>query len=557
MLKVIFPTTLFVMVIIPAILFGQTADSIQTKAAPSGISEEKVSEMLDSLRSELAANFAERENSLNEANEMKLDSLRNSLTGQFNIEQNSLRNSLTSQFNLGKESLRISLTDKFNIKQDSLKAAVTAELTADFEKKRDELNKSHLAETSSSRTSDNPNADNYYSFLITLADMKDKELFDDIVYELNNFTKLYWSGRHAEDVQLLLANLYRNKKMQHETIASYIKFIYLYPSSSKGDDARASLVSFISGKIDKKIKAKRDQLTRIAALPLQEKSYQAKYFDYIQALYNLEISKLNLWTLNEVNYFNSILPADERQSQIALWAANLHSRLNNRKESAVMASKVAVSYPNSPLVPDAFYLQAKIQTEKLGKHAEAVTNFLAVVDKYPTHSIAPMALFSAAKTQSEKSKKHSDAVQTIQRFIDEYPDDDNVVEAIFYAAKVLKDKIKDPSKARSYYHLVTTKYPNNPRGAEALEAAGNVAEDKLKDISSAIEDYIAVSDKYPRDERAVELLRKAADLQEKKQKNLTAAVNTLQKIVNNYSSYKDVKKIEKQISKLKEKIRKG
>jgi len=541
MLKVIYSTTLLIMILIPAYLFGQSEDSLQTEtdssigsedslrteAPPNGISKEKVDAMLDSLRNELSAQSAEREKLLNETNRINLNSLRKSLT------------------------------DKFNIKQDSLKAAITAELTAEFEKKSDELKSAQMAEASSSRTSDTPAADNYYSFLTSLVKMKDKELFDDIIYELNNFTKMYWSGKHAEDIQLLLADLYQNKKRQHETIASYIKFIYLYPSSSKGDNARASLVSLISGKIDKKIQAKRDQLTRIAALPLQEKSYPAKYFDYIQTLYNLELSKLDLWTLNEVNYFNSILPDDERQPQVALWAANLHKRLNNKKESATMASKVAVNYPTSPLVPDALYLQATIQTDKLGKHTEAVTNFLAVVDNYPTHSIAPKSLFSAARTQSEKNKKHTESVQIIQRFINEYPDDENVIEAIFYAAKVLRDKINDPSNARSYYHLVINKYPTNPRGAEALEAAGNVAENKLKDLNAAIKDYSAVSEKYPRDDRAIKLLLKSAELQEKKQQDLSASITTLQKIVNNYSSYKDIKKIKKRISKLKEKISKG
>jgi len=527
MLKVIYSTILFIIILIPAFLLGQSEDSLQTEIVPSGISEEKAAAMLDSLRDELSTQSAERENLLNESNKMRLDSLRKSLT------------------------------DQFNIKQDSLKAAITAALTSDFEKKGEELKSAQINKSSSSRTSDTPTADSYYSFLTSLAKLKDKELFDDIIYELNNFTKLYWSGRHSEDAQLLLAELYQGKKMQNETIASYIKFIFLYPSSAKGDNARASLVSLISGKIDKKIQAKRDQLTRIAALPLQEKSYPEKYFDYIQTLYNLELSKLDLWTLNEVKYFNSILPDDERQSQVALWAANLHSRLDNKKESATMASKVAMSYPNSPLVPDALYLQATIQTDKLGKHTDAVTNFLAVVDKYPTHSIAPMSLFSAAKTQSEKNKKHPESVQIIQRFINEYPDDENVIEVIFYAAKVLRDKIKDPSKARSYFHLVISKYPNSPRGAEALEDAGDVAENKLKDLNAAIKDYLAVSEKYPRDERAIKLLLRAADLQEKKQKNLSAAVSTLQKVVNNYSSYKDVKKIKKRISKLEEKISKG
>lgn len=541
MLKSISRNILFIFALIPTILLAQSEDSLKsgsdsgavqvdsqvTESISTGLSKDQVSALLESLRSELSAKATQREDSLSASNKMNLDSLRKSLT------------------------------DKFTAKQDSTIAAITADLTAEFDKKSEELKSSHMAKSASSRSSDNPAADNYYSYLTSLAKMKDKELFDDIIYELNNFTKLYWSGRHTEDTQLLLANLYLNKKMRYETIASYIKFIYLYPSSSKGDNVRASLVSLISGKIDKKIQAKRDQLTRIAALPLQEKLYQAKYFDYIQALYNLELSKLNLWTLNEAKYFNSILPEDERQSQVALWAANLNLRLNNKKESATFASKVAVSYPNSPLVPDALYLQATIQTDKLGKHSEAVDNFLAVVDKYPTHFIAPMSLFSAARTQSGKNKKHQDAIQTLQRFIDEYPDDENVVEAIFYAAKILKDKIKDPSKARSYYHLVTSKYPTNPRGAEALEKAGNVAESKLKDLNAAIKDYLAVSEKYPRNDRAIKLLLKAAGLQEKKQKNLSAAVTTLQKVVNNYSSYKDIKKIKKQISKLKEKISKG
>ncbi len=105
MLKVTFSTTLFVLVIIPSLLFGQSEDSLQTEAAPSGISEEKVSAMLDSLRNELSAKSAELEDSLNVSNKMKLDSLRKTLT------------------------------DRFKILQDSLRTAVSVELTTEFEKK--------------------------------------------------------------------------------------------------------------------------------------------------------------------------------------------------------------------------------------------------------------------------------------------------------------------------------------------------------------------------------------------------------------------------------------
>ena len=55
MLKDIFFTILFMSVLIPSILFGQSEDSLQTEAVSNDISGEKVSALLDSLRNELTS----------------------------------------------------------------------------------------------------------------------------------------------------------------------------------------------------------------------------------------------------------------------------------------------------------------------------------------------------------------------------------------------------------------------------------------------------------------------------------------------------------------------
>ncbi|MCH8289384.1 MAG: tetratricopeptide repeat protein [Candidatus Marinimicrobia bacterium] len=532
-------TTLMVSLIIifmPLVSFGQESDSVQ--AVSPGISNEGLSNDLDPLRTELTSDFSAREDSIINFYESRIDS----------IEK--LHKTII-------DSITLSLTEEQIHKQDSLRAAVTADLTGKFEKEKESLKLSIMSKMSSSKSSDSDNAKNYHLFIMELKELNEKDLFDDVVLEIENYTRLYWSGRRSEDLQLKLAQLYEEKKKKYEALASYVKFIYLYPSSPKGDDARASLINLISGKIDKKIKIKQEELTRIAALPLQEKSYPAKYFDYIQTIYNLELKYLNKWILNEVRYFNSILPNDERQPQIALWQAGLHERLGNKKESASLARKVVIGYPDSPLVPDALYLQARVQTEKLGRHTEAVSNYLSIVEKYPTHSVSATALFNAATVQTKKLKDHSEAVRTFKRIVDEYPDSDLPVEALFQGAKVLTDKVKDYNGARRFYHLVTSKYPDDPRGGEALEAAGKVAESKQKDVNKAIADYVSVHEKFPRYKKAVELLIKAAQLQEKKLKNLNAAVVTLQKIIQKYPSYKDISKIQKKIVKLNEKINKG
>jgi len=525
MLNIISLVVIFIFLLLPIQLFAQDADSVIS--TPQGISQEEVDAQITALSNELKSEYSSREDSLKILHKLEIDSL---------------------IIKLSSEHLAI---------LDSLRNAVTKELNDNFEKEKIALTNSMNSKISSSHTSDTETAKNYFAFIKTLVESNEKDLFDDAILEMDNFSKLYWSGKLSEDVQLMMTEMYEKKKMQFETLASYIKFIHLYPSSSKGNQARSDLVSFISGKVNKNISEKQAEITRIIGMPQQEKAYQDKYFDYIQTIYNLEISKLNNWTLNEIKYFSSILPDDERQPQIAFWYAKLHERLGHKKESSSFASKVILVYPNSPLVPDAYFLKATILTEKLGKHEDAVSNYLIVINKFPTHTLAPLALYNAATIQTGNLKDHSEAVRTFRRIVEEYPDDTLAVDALLDGAKVLTDKVKDYKDARRFYHLITTKYPDDPRGAGALNLAGNVAESKQKDIDSAINDYIAVHEKYPSALKAIELLLKAAKLQEKNKKDLSGAVNTLQMIVRKYPAYKDVGKVQKQITKLNEKINKG
>ena len=525
MLNLISIVAIFITLSLPLQLFAQDADSVIS--TPPGISPEEVNTQLVTLSDELNSEYSTREDSLKMLHKSEIDSLTKTLLSKHLVILDSLRN------------------------------AITKELTDNFEKEMNAFTNSINAKMLSSRSSDSETAKNYFQFIKILVESREKDLFDDAIIEMDNFTKLYWSGKRSEDVQLMMVEMYEKKKMQFETLVSYIKFIHLYPSSSKGDRVRSDLVSFISGKVNKSISAKQSDIRRIVDIPQQEKAYQDKYFAYIQTIYNLEITKLDKWTLNEIKYFSSILPDDERQPQIAYWYAKLHQRLGNKKESSSFASKVILGYPNSPLVPDAYFLKASIQNQKLGKHADAASNYLIVVDKFPTHVLAARALYNAATIQTKKLKDHSEGVRTFKRIFDEYPNDSLAVDALLDGAKVLTDKVKDYKDARRFYHLITTKYPNDPRGGKALKLAGNVAESKQKDYDAAIKDYIAVHEKYPNDLKAIELLIKAAQLQEKKKKDLTGSVSTLQIIISKYPSYKDIGKIQKKIDKLSEKIAKG
>ena len=525
MLNFISFVVIFMALSVPLQLFAQDADSVNS--TPPGISPEEANLQILTLSDELNSKFSSREDSLKMLHESEIDSLTNSMSSKHLVVLDSLRN------------------------------AITKELTDNFEKEKISITNSIKAKMSSSRSSDSETAKNYFKFIKILVESREKDLFDDAIIEMDNFTKLYWTGKLSEDVLLMMIKKYEKKKMQFETLVSYIKFIHLHPSSSKGDQARADLVSFISGKVDKSISARRPAITRIVGIPQQEKAYQDKYFAYIQTIYNLQISKLDKWTLNEIKYYSSILPDDERQPQIAYWYAKLHQRLGNKKESSSYASKVILVYPNSPLVPDAYFLKATIQHQKLGEHKDAVSNFLIVVDKFPTHVLAARALYDAATIHTKKLKDHSESVRTFKRIIEEYPNDTLAVDALLAGAKILRDKIKDYNEARRFYHLITTKYPNDPRGGKALHLAGNVAESKQKDYDAAVKDYIAVHEKYPDDSKAIELLIKAAQLQEKKKMDLNGSVSTLQLIINKYPSYKDRGKIQKQIAKLKKKIVKG
>ena len=163
MLNLISLVVILITLFLPLQSFGQDSDSVVTTL--TGISQEEVKNQLEALSNELNSKYTAREDSLKMLQKSEIDSLTQKLSS------------------------------KHLLILDSLRSAITQELTDIFEEEKKALTESRKFKMSSSRSSDSETAKNYFGFIKLLVESGEKDLFDDAIIEMDNFKKLYWTGK--------------------------------------------------------------------------------------------------------------------------------------------------------------------------------------------------------------------------------------------------------------------------------------------------------------------------------------------------------------------------
>ena len=390
-----------------------------------------------------------------------------------------------------------------------------------------------------------------YQHLLAAYERNDGDPGGYLIAELTAFGQTFPNDPKAADASWLLARIYLDKNRKNEALAAAFKSLYLYPRSAHESDCRDIVQSVLA---KEPLYAVQKGLLETAIYgPAVNAGTLERWHAYLDLLKQLDQPRLYEWSLAEARTFTARFPADSLIYPVLEWTGDLYAKLDQKWEAIYSYRKLEELYPDDPQLPNALFQQAKLLTEKVGKHEDAVSRCTRILAHFPESDLAPAAAYMIGKIKQQELKDYNGAIEAYRKLVTGWPKDDRAVEVLFYIADMQDKRLKKYDLALATYDELLKDYPVHPRGAEALKLAGDVYAEDLKDYVNAANSYARISKLYPSDEKAIEMLIEAGDLCAEKLKDYRKAVEYYQMIVDLYPSSKKVKDAQKLIDKANKK----
>ena len=93
--------------------------------------------------------------------------------------------------------------------------------------------------------------------------------------------------------------------------------------------------------------------------------------------------------------------------------------------------------PNSPFIPDAYYLIAEIYLNEFQEYDVAIIFLEKLISAYPEHRLSKKGLFTLAYINANYIDSYTDAINLYSKFKNLYPEDD-LIPSVEYELENLK-----------------------------------------------------------------------------------------------------------------------
>lgn len=395
-------------------------------------------------------------------------------------------------------------------------------------------------------------AEKLFAFLQDTYNRHDKNLYDFLIRELDQYAQIFPDEKNAAEAHYLCASIYEAKGEKHEALASFLKAMFRYPNSTRHEACANAARKIISS--DKAYAPKKEALLARIDAEFGGATAADRYYDYLRFLVEMDVSNLYAWLLEEANKFISQFPSDTRMDMILRWSAEVLAKKGDHRQAAASYLKLDYAYPESPLLPNARYNRAVILYKELGENERAVEVFTQVVTAYPDSDCAGSSLFMLGEVKQKKLKDFKGAIADYRKLVDTYPKNTKVVDALFAIAEINTDKLAAPSDAIAVYDEIVAKHASDERGIKALEKAGDLYRNKMADFGKAAEYYAKVAELYPTYEKAPDMLLKAGALCEDKLKDYKKAAFYYEIIVDKFPEHRMTAEAKSRLARAQERL---
>jgi len=395
------------------------------------------------------------------------------------------------------------------------------------------------------------NPDKLFAYLQDLYNRHDKNLYEFLLGELNQYVAQFPDGEKTAEAQYLIAKVYQEKGDKQKAVAVFLKTIYLHPGSPWQQESANEARKMIS--TESVFKDKRAGLLPLLDGAAAGQNPADRYFHYLNLAMGLDHAEAYAVILSDAKKFLALFPEDTRQDSVFKTIAELYAKKGDKREAEASYLRLEYCCEESPLLPYARYSRGVILSKDLGDHKTAIQVLSDMAVKHPENEYATAAIFKIGEIKKEKTKDYTGAIADYRKVADAGSDSAKVVEALWAIAEINTDRLKNYGEAIAAYHEIVDKHRTDKRAVAAFEKIGDVYKDKLADYNKAAEQYAKIVEAFPYYEKAPDLILKAGALCEDKLRDYQRAVDYYNIILDKFPKHKSADEARKKIEKAKAK----
>ncbi|MBN2288481.1 MAG: tetratricopeptide repeat protein [Candidatus Glassbacteria bacterium] len=394
--------------------------------------------------------------------------------------------------------------------------------------------------------------------------LKEKYQSDPVSYaaaltdELSIFRDIYPGSVKMDSVEFFLADLYDKNRNEAAALATYLKIVFVYPSSPLIPPCLLNLQRLAGARkdgitslfADDELKALKGFVLKILEDELTSGGGQAGYLEFIRVLSDAAVVSLAQYTINECRHYLYRLGYEEQADRVAVIRGDMHCLRKEWRRAIVAYRTVPLIAPYGDAVAESILKTGDIYFRRLEDFRMASDIYRSVIEQYPSSIEAARASVYLAEVD-EAQKNYARAVLQLEDTAKRFPFPEIRMDSYARIARLFLERQDNTEKAILFYERHVSEYPEDPRSAEILIRIGDLYEKKTKDYSGAIGAYRRLAELFPAKPTGPVYLLRAAELADTRLNDPVLAAALYEQLARDYPKSEEGKKAAETLRKRK------
>jgi tetratricopeptide (TPR) repeat protein len=386
---------------------------------------------------------------------------------------------------------------------------------------------------------------NYGQMLVKLGE---KGLFQQTVRALQDYLILFPDSTNAADVQMDLADTYREQNEEESAFVAYLKALTLYPGSSRV--VRAANLAKMEISDSRSLRPIQEKLYSIVDTPDTADSLSNRYHALLYRLRQLIYPKLNDALIQECRLFLDTYPDHPRSSWTCEWLGDMMREKGKNWQALDAYLRVTAFHPDAGNLVDVQLKTGNLYGNALKRYEESLDLFKAVVESDADSLTKGEAVWKMAQVLDQKVKDYQGAVDQYGALITKYPSHTQVLPALIRKAELESQKLKRYERAVETYHSIAVQFPELDEARESLLKAVDIYKNRIKDYEKTITTYRELAVQFSSDSEAPVWLYKAAEIAEKELEDMAWAMGLYREVIERFPSDRMAERAERKVQEL-------
>ncbi len=344
-----------------------------------------------------------------------------------------------------------------------------------------------------------------------------------LIDECASFRDIYPESAKLDSVEFFLADLYEKNKSEPAGLASYLKIVYIYPSSPLIPACLLNLQRLATAKKkkitsffgDDELGALKGFVLKILEDELTSKGGQQGHLEFIQVLADAEVKALASYTIDECRHYLYRSGYQEQADRVTVIRGDMHCLLGEWRRAILAYRTVPLIAPYGEAVVESMLKTGDVHFRQLKNYRMATSIYNSVIEKYPASIEAARASVSLAEVE-EARKNYAQAVLQLEDTAKRFPFPEIRMDCYTRLARLCIERLDDTPKAILFYERHVSEFPEDARSAEMLIKIGELHEKQTKNYADALGAYRRLAELFPANPASPEYLLRAADLADTK-----------------------------------------